>query len=156
MSYKKFARSHIFNFFILALMALSACSVDSNSDLLTKMQMTMATADGNWEIKNQRVSALIEKTFPKRSNLETALLALSKEGFKVTEYKSDGWRIWPKGNIKKYPPEHRSQKNFPGEIIYSAEKRYGLPLNRYGAVVSIRTDGKIITEISGGIYPYHL
>lgn len=130
--------------------------MNSDSPLLNDMQMTMANADGDWEAKNQKVTELVEKTFPKGTDLNSALMELQKQGFEINEYKPEGWRVWPKGTIQQYPSENKTHKFSVGEITYTAEMKYGLPLDRYGAVVSLRTDGKQIIGISAGIYPYHL
>lgn len=109
---------------------------------------------------NEDVSRVVQKRFPRGMEIgeaQTLLRDLIRAGFQINEYRHDGARQWPDGEMRPYHDEATKaqlQKRYQKSTIeYVAENRYD---RKYvvvtkTAVIILRTDGKIVTESSGRI-----
>lgn len=136
----------------LPLTLLTGCNLDA---LLLK---DMETAFQRQEQKDANVSDVVQKYFPPGMKVSEAIGYLDKRGFKITEFRPDGFRKWPNGELWRYQDEsHRKSAGVAGgRTNYTAEKYYDhyliLRLLRKRAVIAIRSDGEQILESRGYVY----
>lgn len=126
-----------------------------NDPMIKEMDSAYAVKE-----RGEDVTRVVQKYFPPGMLMEDAfklLHQLKKQGFEIGEYRHEGARIWPDGELKPYTDEatrRNLQQQYPkGVIEYVAEKKYDRKylIVTKTAVIGIRTDGKTILESSGDI-----
>ena len=127
-----------------------------NDPMIQEMDSAYAVKESNAD-----VTRVVQKYFPPGMKMEEAfklLHLLKDQGFDVSEWRYEGARIWPDGELKPYTDEatrRNLQQQYPKGIIeYVAEKKYD---SKYlivtkTAAIGIRTDGKKIIESNGDIH----
>lgn len=113
--------------------------------------------------RDAAVSAVLHKYFPPGMKTEDAfklLRQLKERGFDVSEYRHEGARIWPDGELKPYLYEEtrrNMQQQIPkGVSRFHAEKKYGTQITALATkhvYISFRVgDGSgVITEVKGNL-----
>lgn len=112
--------------------------------------------------KQQReaVSHVVQKSIPQGMTVEKTvklLYRLKDRGFEIGEYRHEGARIWPGGELLAYHSEvsRRAYQPVGSMINYSASKVYERQLVIYEkrAVIKIQTNGKVVVASDGFIVP---
>jgi len=113
--------------------------------------------------RDAAVSAVLHKYFPPGMKTEEAfklLRQLKERRFDVSEYRHEGARIWPDGELKPYLYEEtrrNMQQQIPkGGSRFHAEKKYGTQITALATkhvYISFRVgDGSgVITEVKGNL-----
>lgn len=141
---------------VFAIFLLQGC--DMKGQLIKDM-------DALYEGKDVDVSQVVQKYFPPGMKLSEVLKYLDDQGFEIVEYKQDGWRKWPNGELWQYQSKgHKMGALHHGRLVgYSAKKNYdryliiGLlwkrPVTGKRARISINSDdGERISSSSGFVY----
>lgn len=141
-----------------------------NHPIIKEMEAASTSVSGNikheeWQRERDKaVSRAVQKYFPPGMKSEEAfklLRQLKEQGFDVSEWRHEGARNWPDGEIKPYLNEETrrsTQLQIPeGESRFYADKQYGV-VPRWLATkhvnISFRViDGSgVISEVKGDIW----
>jgi len=155
-------------FFAFSILLLTGCNV--NHPMIKEMEAASAAVSENLKSKEKQeeqekaVARAMQKYFPLGMKSEEAfkLLRLLKEqGFDVGEWRHEGSRNWPDGELSSYRDDatrrNLQQQIPPGMSNFSARKQYGtvIPLLITQHVrISFRViDGsRVISEVDGDIW----
>jgi len=116
--------------------------------------------DGAYSINesNDDVTRAVQKYFPSGMDMEEAyklLRQLEGRGFEVREYRHEGARKWPDGELVAYRDEasRRAYEPQDATIHYTASKRYESRIGIFEkhALITIFTNGIIIVRSKGQV-----
>ncbi len=152
----------------LVMLFLASCSVASEHDpIINDMEnayIEVEQKEGDTHVeRNDAVTHVVQKYFPLGMKTEEAfkrLNTLDEDGFHIWEYRHEGRRVWPDGELKPYLDEgtrRNLQQHYPkGVSEFVAKKQYGRQsfIITKHAVVSFRVvDGSgVITNVKGAIW----
>lgn len=140
---------------IFSLFALTGCNT---YDPIVK-ELDSAYASGE---KNEDVTRVVQKYFPKGMKIEAAykqLSLLKQEGFSIGEYRHDRARQWPHGDLRLYSKtDEATRRNLlqrirEGIVEFVAIQKYDWKylVVEKEAVIRVTTDGNVVLESGGAI-----
>lgn len=137
------------------LLLITACG--TNDPLIRELEAAYLSAGKSVEEKDALVSGVTRKHFPAGMNISEALQQMQAKGFQISEYRYEGARLWPSGELRPYTDESvrrniqaRFRKN---QFEYVAEKEYGWKvIVAKRVVIVIDSDGKKIVSSRGFIH----
>ena len=143
--------------FALCGLLLLIAGCDAGDALIQEMEYAYIAAGKSSETKDAYVSNVAKRHFPDGMLLSDALTQLQARGFKIIEYRYEGARIWPSGDLRPYKDESvrrniqaRFRKN---QIEHVAEKEFEWRLFvAKRAVIVIDSDSEKILSSRGFIY----
>lgn len=140
----------------IAFIAMAATGCNMYEPIIKEMDDAYAARESD-----EDVSRVVQKHFPPGMSLDEALKllhALKKQGFEIGEYRHEGARQWPDGDIKPYADE-ATRKNlqnlYPiGVSGYVATKTYDRKyfIVTKAASITVRVKDDRIVESSGLIW----
>ena len=138
-----------------------------NDPMIEEMEMayrTVSHTKGDTSVdRDAAVSAVVQKYLPSGVKTEEAfnfLNQLKERGFEITEYRHEGARRWPQGELKPYLYEEtrrNMQQQIPiAQSRFHAQKEYGVHLAALATkhvYISFRVvDGSgVITDVKGSL-----
>lgn len=144
--------NYFFGCFFLILTSLWGCTV--NSPLIEIMENAYTSSNVPHSQANTYVSKAIQEHFKSSRDIDTILKELSNENFTIIENEKKGWKVWPDGTQKIYPPEIRKNlKINDGQMNFFAKKtyKYGIFETRTAIILIETNDRKNITSIKASI-----
>ena len=137
------------------LLLITACGTDD--PLIRELEVAYLSAGKSAEEKDAHVSSVTRKHFPAGMMVSEALQRMQAKGFKISEYRYEGARLWPSGELRLYTDESvrrniqaRFRKN---QVEYMAEKEYEWKvIVAKRVVIVIDSDGDKILSSRGFIY----
>lgn len=144
---------------------LTGCRM--NDPMIQEMEAAYAAVEkrsgDTHEERDEAVTRVVQKYFPPGMKKEDAfklLRQLKEKGFDIGEYRHEGARNWPDGELKPYMDEatrRNLQRRYPmGMSHFSAQKKYGtqiLVITKHVAIsFNVADDSAIISEPKGTVW----
>jgi hypothetical protein len=149
----------------IVLPTMGGCS--ANDPMILEMESAYVAADkqdGSTHVeRNAAVTLVVQKYFPNGMKSEDALKRLrdlKNQGFDIGEYRHEGARNWPDGELKPYRDEatrrNLQNKYQRGTSYFFVEKQYGrhlLIVTKHAAFsFSVADETGMISDAKGSIW----
>ena len=145
--------------FSLVLVFLSLQGCGAKNELHEEMDLAYKSFKGKISKDNEKgaaVNNVVRKYFPAGMPLTDALKILDEGGFEIMEYRQNGLRKWPDGQLRPYLDVGYKKGAISEDYVvnYHAARIYDnyLIFNSEAIIVLRSKDGNTVSDISSGIH----